>query len=192
MCHQFPPSLPLRWLSQSLRCSFSGGWVGCSSPPSRMPTPGAAAASEHPETEPSATSVGQEALICLVGFGLAEYVRPTRVNIFWVIYPTTVPWASVSRALRLAVRARKTADYVWELRVQRLLASEEAQRVDSPTTVIRSLSWSDRSSRSRGSPLVAESDPAPSASPTSPPASPVLRQRVPSASPSASPSALGE
>ena len=177
---QFPPSLPLRWLSQSLRCSFSGGWVGCSSPPSRMPTPGAAAASEHPETEPSATSVGQEALICLVGFGLgfglAEYS----------------PWASVSRALRLAVRARKTADYVWELRVQRLLASEEAQRVDSPTTVIRSLSWSDRSSRSRGSPLVAESDPAPSASPTSPPASPVLRQRVPSASPSASPSALGE
>ena len=121
MCHQFPPSLPLRWLSQSLRCSFSGGWVGCSSPPSRMPTPGAAAASEHPETEPSATSVGQEALICLVGFGLgfglAEYS----------------PWASVSRALRLAVRARKTADYLWELRVQRLLASEEPQRVDSPT-----------------------------------------------------------
>ena len=86
-----------------------------------------------------------------MGFGLAEYVPPTRVNIFWVIYPTTVPWASVSRALRLAVRARTTADFAWELRVQRRLrlsaqwptaliraVSEEAQRVDSPTTLIRS------------------------------------------------------
>ena len=154
-----------------------------------MPTPGAAAASEHPETEPSATS-GEEALICLVGLGLAEYVPPTRVNIFWVIYPTTVPWASVSRALRLAVRARTTADYAWELRVSRLLrrqmASEEAQRVDSPT--LGPLA----ESRSRGAEALAEPEPEPSASPTSPPASPVLRQRVPSASPSASPSALGE
>ena len=102
----FAPLLVFRWFNQPVAHL-----------PPRMATPGAAAA-----------SCGQEALICLVRLGLFEYVRPTRRN----LASRVGCWAKVSRALRLAVRARHAADWAWEPTASRWLRRQRASEEASP------------------------------------------------------------